>query len=351
MKKSTQMYLLLLLLVFFTSCEGQNKADPPPDKLKPETTAVITANGPTSITRNIIQDRKGNLWIAAFDGVFQYDGKSFTNIISEVSSARFFSLLEDQKGNLWFGSIGAGVYQYDGKSFQQFTSEEGLLNSEILCMYEDKAGNLWFGVNGGLSRYDGKSFRNYLMEGDSIMEDQTGKTIPALQRPSNEVNAIVEDKTGKFWMGTRGNAFVYDGNTFATVIHNGTPFTNVRTIIEDKAGNIWLGGNDGLWRYDGSTFTNFTPDFVGYIHEDQTGNIWTSSETAQGWALSRYEETSLSHKKPTVTEIRSEYEGNRGMIFGILEADDGSIWYGGLDGVHRYDGNTLTNYTGKESQK
>jgi len=43
--------------------------------------------------------------MAAFDGIFRYDGKSVTNVTSNVSLARFFSVLEDRKGNLWFGSI------------------------------------------------------------------------------------------------------------------------------------------------------------------------------------------------------------------------------------------------------
>src|SRR4051812_14040366 len=74
--------------------------------------SVIISAAPHLITRNIIQDRKGYIWIAAFDGVFRYDGKSFTNITSKVSSATFFSVLEDKKGNLWFGSVGSGVFLY-----------------------------------------------------------------------------------------------------------------------------------------------------------------------------------------------------------------------------------------------
>ena len=147
-----------------------------------------------------------------------------------------------------------------------------------------------------------------------------------------------------------GNTFVYDGKTFTVFTHNGKPFTNVRTIIEDKKGNIWLGGDDGLWRYDGSTFTNFTQKFVGYIIEDKKGNIWTSSESAhdKSWALSRYDGKSLSNKKPTVTEINPN---ERGMIFGVLEALDGSIWFGTGNGVHRYDGSTITDFKGKAVQK
>ncbi|HEY5392729.1 MAG TPA: two-component regulator propeller domain-containing protein, partial [Hanamia sp.] len=132
----------------------------------------------------------------------------------------------------------------------------------------------------------------------------------------------------------------YDGKTFTTITNkDGKAFANVRSIIKDKKDNIWLGGYDGLWRYDGSTFTNFTQNFVGDVYEDRKGNIWTSSQSDNGqdWALSRYDEKSLSNKKPTVTEIKSGGNG----LFGILEARDGSIWFGSGNGVYRYDGKTV----------
>jgi ligand-binding sensor domain-containing protein len=286
--------------------------------------------------------------MATFGGIFRYDGKSFTHVTSNVSSARFFSILEDSKGNFWLGSIGSGVYFYDGKSFQNFTTKEGLVNDEVTCIYEDKAGTIWFGLNGGASRYDGKSFRNYMMNGEFMTEEKTGKTFPNNTRPPNEVTSIIEDKTGKLWFGTRGNTFIYDGKTFTKVTINfNKPFTNVRTIIEDKKGTIWLAGNDGLWRYNGITFTQVTSNFVGFIHEDKKGNIWTTSEDSQGWVLSRYDEKSLSTAKPIATEINPN-EGR--MLFGILEDDKGNIWFG-ADGVYRYDGTTITDFKDKERQK
>ena len=334
MMKYIRIYTLFLIFVFCNSCKEQNKTDLPTSNIKSESEDLITFTAPNNITRTIKQDRNGNIWIAAFDGVFRYDGKAFTNITSKVSSARFFSILEDRKGNFWFSSVGSGVYYYDGISFRNFSTNEGLANDRVTDIYEDKTDNIWFSTEGGASRYNGKSFQNFTTnEGLS----------------NNDVNSIIEDQTGKFWFGTRGNACFYDGKTFTVFTHNGKPFTNVRTIIEDKKGNIWLGGNDGLWRYDGSTFTNFTQDFVGYIYEDRKGNIWTSSQSANDgrWILSRYDEKSLSNSpfvKPTLTEIKSEYEGNKGMIFGVLEAYDGIIWFGALDGVYRYDGNTITNF-------
>lgn len=343
-----------------------------------ESKYAFSSQAPKGIVRNIKQDKKGNVWVTSWEGVYKYDthlpdgqGKSFTNVTSKVSSARFFSVLEDSKGNLWFGSIGSGVYYYDGKSFQNFTTKEGLASDSVTNIYEDKTGTIWFGTDNGVSLYDGKSFRNLKMnEARSVTETDSvyvgSRPVPAatdsvqvsayqniLPKDSwmhNDVNAIIEDNKGKFWLATRGNAVIYDGKTFTTITNNDKPFTNVRSIIKDKKGNIWLGGYDGLWRYDGRTFTNFTRNFVGYIYEDKKGNIWTSSGkdgnngNAVGWALSWYDAKPLVDNKPTATEIAT-----KPMLFGILEDDKGNIWFGALDGVYRYDGKIVTAFKVKNN--
>lgn len=335
-----------LMLASCTWCGAQNTASQPKE-VSADTSGVVSPHGPNAITRNLIQDRKGNIWMAAFDGIFRYDGKSFTNVTSKVSSARFFSVLEDRKGNLWFGTIGSGVYRYDGKMFQHFTTAQGLIDDRVPHLYEDKSGNIWFGTLKGLSRYDGKQFRSFRATmAPPFTSLETGELPPD---DHDDVNSIIEDKSGKFWFGTRGNARVYDGKTSTLLVHDGQTFTNVRTIIEDSKGNVWLAGQDGLWRYDGIAFTNITDDFVGYVYEDRKGNIWTSSQDAISgkWGISRYDKKGLSDKKPVATKIASEYAVNERMTFGILEASDGSIWFGSLGGVYRYDGNSVKDFKGK----
>ena len=346
--KRNVLYTLVIMLAgvisFSVQCQQKDRVK---DTVKTRETSI--SHGPNSIVRTIKQDRKGTIWIASWEGIFKYDGKSFTNVTRNVSSARFFSVLEDRKGNFWFASVGSGVYYYNGKSFKNYTTKDGLANDRVTNIYEDKTGIIWFGSEGGASSYDGKSFQNFKMskaspvtEGDSVHSSAYQHPLPENSWMHNDVNAIIEDKTGKFWFATRGHTFTYDGKTFTTITNkDGKPFTNVRSIIKDKKGDLWLGGADGLWHYDGKTFTNFTNKFVGYIYEDKNGNIWTSSETdnKQMWVLSRYDEKSLSDKKPTVTEI-----ANKPMIFGILEDDKGNIWFGDFDGVHRYDGKTITDF-------
>ena len=333
--KYVLVYTLFLMFAFHTSC-GQNQTNVPKDNINYVIKDTVTSYGPNTMVRNVKQDRNGNiLFAASWGGVFRYDGKLFTNIASKIGSRRYWDVLEDRRGNLWFASTDSGVYNYNGKTFQHFTTREGLASNSIFKIYEDKTGIIWFGTGGGVSRYDGQSFRNFTTK-DGL--------------PNNDIRTIMEDKTGKLWIATGDGPCFYDGKTF-TVLKNkdGKAFKNVRSIIEDKKGNIWLGGSDGLWRYDGGTFTSITQQFIGHIYEDNKGNIWTTGEVKPNgdWTLSRYDQKSLYDKTPTVTVIMSTEK----MLCGILEANDGSIWFGSLYGVYRYDGKTITDFKSAAGQK
>jgi ligand-binding sensor domain-containing protein len=356
--KYIHVYILFLMSVFCTSCVGQNQTNAPQDNIskgnyaEPQIKEADTSKVPMSMVRHVKQARNGDILIASYLGVFRYDGTSFTNLTSKISSPRFSSfwdVLEDRKGNLWFASKDSGVYYYNGKSFQHFTTKDGLASNMALHIYEDRAGNIWFGS----SRYDGKSFRNFTTK-DGF--------------PSNSIRLLLEDKTGKLWFcAQQENMFVYDGKTF-TVLKNkdGKAFNNVWGITEDRKGYIWFGAtiiedkrgdtsfvSQGLWRYDGKSYTKVSQKGAYAIIEDKNGNIWTTGadeppRNGQAWSLSRYDAKSLYSKKPTVTEIMSIKDG---MLLGILEDAKGNIWFGSGSGVYRYDGKTITDFKGKEVQK
>jgi len=335
--KYTLIYTLFLMFVCHTSF-GQNQTEPHKDNINYNIKDTVTSYGPNRMVRNVKQASNGDiLFAASWGGVFRYDGKSFTNVTSKIGSHRYWDVLEDRRGNLWFASTDSGVYNYNGKTFQHFTTREGLAGNGVFKIYEDKTGIIWFGTGDGVSRYDGQSFRNFTTK-DGL--------------PNNDIRTIMEDKTGKLWIATGDGPCFYDGKIFTGLKNkDGRVFKNVRSIIEDKKGNIWLGGSDGLWRYDGGggTFTGITQQFIGHIYEDNKGNIWTTGEVKPNghWALSRYDQKSLYNKAPTVTEIMSTEK----MLCGILEANDGSIWFGSLYGLYRYDGKTITDFKSKDGQK
>ncbi|MCB0538561.1 MAG: hypothetical protein KDE33_13655 [Bacteroidetes bacterium] len=123
--------------------------------------------------RSIIKRKNGDLlFLSTFNGVYSYDGKTFSNLTENIGikNDTLMSIIEDKNGNLWLGHISdnvknggdGGLWRYDGKSLKLFTTKERLHHNHVMCMITDKEGNIWFGTrNTGLCRYDGKTFTNY----------------------------------------------------------------------------------------------------------------------------------------------------------------------------------------------
>ncbi len=253
----------------------------------------LKADGLNSNSVNhILEDKEGKLWIGTKNGLCVYDGKAFTEIQIQLpknlppntnalyQTHSVFDILQDQAGKLWFVTID-GVYTYDGKSFTLFIIDEAAnggmsTNDKVECIFEDKAGNLWFGgrTNEGVYRYDGKSVTNLKL--DVLFQDGPKPKAHRWAWPQ------VQDKNGNIWFSNWGGAYRYDGTSFTSFSKRDGLSNNVTRIIEDKKGNIWFGGG-GLFRYDGKSFTRFTKkdglinQDVWSILEDKAGNLWVGT--------------------------------------------------------------------------
>tara|TARA_B110000858_G_scaffold182029_1_gene221040 strand:- start:1721 stop:2755 length:1035 start_codon:yes stop_codon:yes gene_type:complete len=337
MKNQFKIYLVTILVIFLTSCNGQNQTNSSTNHLKQldnklgitkstiqKIDTLFTINAPSRMVRKIRKNKKGNLLITAFTDVIEFDGETFSKIPKPVGIESFdaFDALEDSKGNIWIASTRYGVFRYNGNNFTNFTTDNGLIHNRTMDIHQDKIGNIWIATMGGVSYYNGKTFDNFTTK--------EGLT-------NNDVNTIMEDKTGKIWFGTRGTLCLYNPLTskFTQVTDKeGNSFKNVWTLIEDSKGNIWIGGEDGLSRYDGLIFTNLTTEFVSCVYEDKIGNIWTISSEG---SLKQYNESSLVNLKPVSTEIYK----NNSMSFRVIEDKAGKIWVGTLQGVFNYDGKSI----------
>jgi ligand-binding sensor domain-containing protein len=125
--------------------------------------------------RTVTEDKDGNLYIASrHNGVCRYDPASgkFINFTAQagINNSSITTILNDRKGNIWIatelgsGELGedGGVWRFDGKTFAKFTTKEGLVHNGVFTIVEDQFGNIWFGTrNVGLCRYDGESFTRF----------------------------------------------------------------------------------------------------------------------------------------------------------------------------------------------
>lgn len=280
---------------------------------------------------------------------------SHPKLIKTIGAPNYGSVgcsLEDKEGNLWFGTTENGLYRYDGKSFRQFLMADGLLSNSISSLLEDSTGKIWIGSDKGLCSYDGKSF--------TPIEIPLPKNLPPntneLYRNSKLVFSMLQAKNGVIWIATIQGVFTYDGTSFSPFQLNtnsggflSTNF-NLEKILEDKEGNLWFGGrgNEGVYRYDGKSVTQLklkilfqegpTPKPTEWAWpqlQDKDGNIWFSN---WGGAY-RYDGNTF--------QTFTKNEGLQGTVAKILEDKNGNLWFGGDAGagLHQYNGSTFTRFS------
>jgi ligand-binding sensor domain-containing protein len=184
----------------------------------------------------IIQDRSGNILLGTNSGICIYDGKKFkTYPVPDTLSIT--CMLEDKDGNLWFGTWNNGIYRYNGKVLDNFLNSNrheynlGNNNQLILDILQDKSGNLWFSSwnGGGVWKYDGKDFKNFVPSGDYYKTNQD-------KRGSNNIQNPLNNFANSFFVPSRD--YISDDMIFS--------------IAEDNSGNIWFATRDhGICCYDG----------------------------------------------------------------------------------------------------
>lgn len=97
----------------------------------------------------------------------------------------------------WFGTNN-GVAKHTGldvtKNWTFYTTNEGLVDDNVMAITKDKSGKMWFGTTDGISSLDGSTFKNYSYS----FELFKGTDGPV----SNNITSIAADTDGSMWFGT-----------------------------------------------------------------------------------------------------------------------------------------------------
>lgn len=173
-------------------------------------------------------------------------------------------------------------------------------------------------------------------------------------RISEFVRRIHQDRQGHLWIGTNGDGIArYDGSTLTYFTEDdGLAGPAVRAIVEDEAGTLWIGTSGGVSRYTGGVFTNYREAEglpardVWSMCIDSSGDLWVGTHggaSRLNTAAQRFEAFALP-PAPGLDPMRGV--SSLEIVHAITEDRSGNLWFAvGTDGVHRYDGNSLTHFT------
>lgn len=105
-------------------------------------------------TDDIYYDKKGILWIAGINGVWNYKNDSLIYLgdTYPILKSRITNIIEDDAGRIWMASRGNGVIVKDGDKFFTIQQKDGLASNMCRNIFIDSANNVWVGSNKGLSK-------------------------------------------------------------------------------------------------------------------------------------------------------------------------------------------------------
>ncbi len=230
----------------------------------------------------------------------------------------------------------------DELAVERLGRERGFPSETITALLRDRDGFLWVGSREGLAVYDGygvRVFEHAVSDPDSLADDA--------------VRRLYQDREGRLWVGTdAGGLQRLDRTTgkFTTYRHDPADpaslgSNGVYAIGEGADGAMWVGTQKGLDRLDVSTgrFERFEAD-----RDDPAAlpNPWVYDLLVDregrvwvatvGGGVARLDPESRRFTRVPLDDA-SGATARSTLAYSIVEGPDGEPWFGVEDGVFRYD--------------
>jgi ligand-binding sensor domain-containing protein/DNA-binding CsgD family transcriptional regulator len=261
------------------------------------------------------------------------------------------SILRDTSGIMWVGTVrgGLGKCLADLAKFPHFKPNPGnpqsLSRSDVRALMLDTTGTLWVGFDEGFDRIESRSAEVTRFD---------GRVLDSGPRKAGAVQALLEDRGGRVWIGTEGGGLMrFDTRTgsFARTLHDldrpeGLSNNRVYAIAEDRGDPfvLWIGTHNGLdrfdtahnrWRrfgHDPADPASLSANSVRAILEDRNGALWVGTSSG----LNRLDKAS-GRSIRYVYDIKNSGTGLINNVVCCLHEDaSGTLWIGTEAGLSRF---------------
>ncbi|MDX2250051.1 MAG: two-component regulator propeller domain-containing protein [Bacteroidia bacterium] len=296
----------------------------------PHYTLPYPENVAANRVAKLLFDKKGNLWLGTYDGLFRYANGEISR--GPVSSKTIHALCEDLAGNVWFSTT-EGLQMVAGHTYPFFVlpsipQEKNSLPGPVIgSVAKDHKGNLWIGTEKGLSRIDASS------------GEYTHFSAPN-QLFANEVNDITFDSRGRLYFSCNGSVSRID-DVNAPVLRHFTYKPNDPTTLSTlKSYGVYVDEEDQVWipGYKGLMTLQPDNDSLELCPFDSANNFTHILSLGKDSLLIGSQLGLFAFDKVSRT-FHKKYLG-RGkeneVVKYILRASDGKIWLGTQTGLHLY---------------
>lgn len=212
--------------------------------------------------------------------------------------------------------------------FEHLNTEMGLSQSWVTAILEDRFGFMWFGTKDGLNRYDGYEFHYYTYE---------EKNPNSLSNVT--INHLFEGVEGDLWICTSNGLNILRRETDRVERIKLVPNLDILTALQDSRGRTWVGTAEGLYYLDlrndsirlfehsANDYRSISSNMVFCLYEDSRGNIWVGTDGG----LNRFDpEKSEFTKLPLAGTSLPGLSSD--LIYAITEDDEGRLWIGSSRG-------------------
>lgn len=288
-------------------------------------------NLPNAWIRSLLAAPDGTLWIGTLEGLASWADGTLTEY-AELAGHSVNTLVADREGTVWAGGYVSSVDKARSSTGALCALRAGRAHCDrqrfggwVGSLYEDKRGTLWATAQNGLWQ---------VRPGTPTHHPLPDATIGSSQ-------ALNEDDTGRLLIAVDGGIRqLVDGRISTYPLPEGQSGFKPERLLRDRDGGLWIGTVDrGLvhlhqGRRDVYARANgLSGDFVTRLFEDREGNIWVATRSG----LDRFHDLAVR----TIS-------ANQGLPsagpWSVLAANDGSVWFGSLDGLSRWNAGHVTIY-------
>ncbi len=273
---------------------------------------------PSSEVYNVIQDRKGNIWLGTDRGVTRFDGYEFRTYSYKdgLTDNTVFKLLEDKRGRVWMLTFSGKIFYFENDKIKPYKFNEMLFKTaqsmipkafyidslENVSMSFINYGEIKINSKGEIEyRFNKKTLPgvNYLIE--EISPEKLLTTVVSLNDKNknlkilHEINNIfytisIEAKPAERFEAIRlsKDKLVFSNgkslyiNTNNSLKHISDLPGKILSLIKDNNDNIWVGTEVGVFLYDQLGFNNkafhyLDNNYITCILQDHESGYWFTS--------------------------------------------------------------------------